>query len=88
MLGVFDTEDEANNFKGFMHSAFAQYIVSLRKPTQDIVNALGWLPELDWSRKWSSADIYKFFNLTPEEISLIETEMVKTMKRHTKYQGE
>jgi site-specific DNA-methyltransferase (adenine-specific) len=85
MLGAFDTQEEANNFKDFMHSALAQYMVSLRKPTHHIVGALGWLPELDWSRPWSSKDLYEFFKLTEDEIHLVETEMAHAMKRHAKY---
>ena len=85
VLGVFDTQSEAENFKGFMHSALIQYIIAIRKPNQHIANALGWVPELDWSKSWSVSDLYTFFKLTVDEINLIETEMAHTMKRHAKY---
>jgi site-specific DNA-methyltransferase (adenine-specific) len=86
VLNVFDDLEEAINFKNFMHSAFAQYVVCVKKPTQHIVGALDWVPELDWTKKWNDKSIYEFFKLTDDEIKLIETEMVKVVERHRKYQ--
>jgi site-specific DNA-methyltransferase (adenine-specific) len=85
MLGAFDTHGEAVSFKEFMHSSLAQYLITLRKPTQHLVGALGWLPELDWSRSWSNKDLYEYFNLSSDEISIIETEVAHAMKRHATY---
>ena len=86
LLKVFDDLKEAENFKGFMHSAFAQYIVYVRKPTHHIVNALGWIPELDWSQQWTDQSIYEFFRLNSDEIKVIESEMANTIRKHRKYQ--
>jgi hypothetical protein len=85
VLAAFDSQEEAENFKGFMHTAFAQYIISVHKPTQDIVGALKWLPELDWTKPWTAQDIYDEFKLTDDEIKLIESEMAHAMRRHAKY---
>jgi hypothetical protein len=34
-----------------------------------------YMPYLDFSRPWTDADLYEYFNLTPEERKIIEEEM-------------
>lgn len=85
VLASLKTFQEAQNLKSFMHTAFAQYLIVARKQNQHIVGALGWLPSLDWSKQWTSADLYSHFGLNEEEVFLIESEMVNTMRRHSRY---
>ncbi len=85
LLHVFGSFEESLNFKKFMHSELAQFMISMKKSTQDVVTALDWLPELDWSIEWTNQKLYDHFKLNEQEILLVKDVVSKTMKRHERY---
>lgn len=52
---------------------FEDKLLSLRKITQDIKpDTCKWIPIVPFDRIWTDEELYKYFDLTPEEIKLIE----------------
>lgn len=72
VLCSFDTEREANNAMSFLTTKLVQYLISLRKNTQDVVSRVfKWVPQLDFSRAWIDDDLVIMFDLVPEEVAHI-----------------
>ncbi len=68
-----DSEVEAKSIESYVRTKLFRYLVSLRKISQDATKSTYlWVPILDWSRTWSDKDLYTKFNLSDEEVSLIE----------------
>jgi site-specific DNA-methyltransferase (adenine-specific) len=74
---AFDTELESTNFSLYIKTNLIKYLIKLRKPTQRVKKDIfEWVPKLDFTRTWTDEELYNYFNLTQEEIDLIE----KTIK--------
>lgn len=72
----FDTEIEAQNFYDFTKTKFVRYIY-LNEGTGTLMPNPQFLPWLsDYSHHWTDEDLYKYFDLTEEEIKEIE-EVIK-----------
>lgn len=68
-----DTEEEANNILKFINTKFFRFLLGLRKISWHTKpSTLKYIPLLDFSREWVDQDLYKEFNLSSEEIDLIE----------------
>jgi hypothetical protein len=83
-------ERECNNLISYIKSQFFRFMVLLRKPTQHTLRKVyGFVPmqdftehsDIDWSKPIAEIDaqLYKKYNLTPDEITFIET-MIKPME--------
>lgn len=69
----FDNLNEAQNFLNFItKSKLCKYIICTYNIDQHIDSTYFLIPWLDWSMPMNDIDIYKYFNFTEEEISLIE----------------
>ena len=69
----FDTEQIARNFLSYFETNLFKYLMSLRKIKQDITKEVfSLIPQVDLSKNWTDQDLYAYFNLTPQEIALIE----------------
>ena len=67
----FNSENEANNFYQFWFTKLGSWICELTHCQQHIQeNMLPFLPT--YKKPWNDADLYEYFNLTPEEIKEIE----------------
>ncbi len=67
-VGPFRTKAEAESVERFLATRFARFLISLRKITQDAGRGTyAWVPQLDWGRDWSDADLAKRYGLTNEE---------------------
>ena len=56
-----------------MNTKFVNKLLSLRKISQDIKpDICKWIPLMDFTKKLNDEDLYEYFNLTQEEIDLIE----------------
>jgi site-specific DNA-methyltransferase (adenine-specific) len=70
-------KNEAENLISYMNTEFCNFFLSLRKNTQNMnPTTLKWIPKVDFSKSWTDAELYIHFNLTQDEINLIE----KTIK--------
>ena len=70
----FETEEESINFFNSLQTKFYMFINRCIK--RDMHVPWWYAPYLgDYTRQWTDADLYKYFNLTPEEITIIEDEI-------------
>lgn len=73
VAGMFDDAQSAENYAHYLCSKFVRFLVLQRKPTQDVrPSVFRFVPMLDMSRRWTDADLYAEFKLTPEEVAYIE----------------
>lgn len=80
VTGSFDTEAQAENLAGFLRSKFARFLIWLRMNTQHVRKDLfAFVPDLDWTRPWTDADLYARYGLTDDEIDVIEHQ-IREMK--------
>jgi hypothetical protein len=78
-----DTEEEAVSLKSYLETKFVNYLLSLRKVSQDIKpDTCKWIPLVSLDQEWSDEKLYKLFNISTEEISKIES-LVLSVNRHT-----
>ena len=70
----FGSEEEAYNFQAYTKTKFFKYIYSTVKIDQNV--PLKFLPFMqDYTHPWTDEMLYEYFNLTPEEIAIIENEI-------------
>ncbi len=74
LLGVFDTEGEAKNFQKYMALKFPRYMLRLTYSSMNISkNNFMFVPCLDFKRTWSDTELYKRYNLSEDEVAVIES---------------
>lgn len=79
VLGVFDSETEANNFAAYQQTRFFRFLVSLRKNTQHLTrDRFSFVPKLDMAEAWDDAKLYARYGITADEVAYIES-MIKEM---------
>ncbi|MCR5136032.1 MAG: Eco57I restriction-modification methylase domain-containing protein [Oscillospiraceae bacterium] len=75
-IGFFDTEAEAVNFRDFMTCKFPRFMMRCTYSSVHISkNNFVFVPKMDYTRVWTDADLYALFELSEDEISLIESTM-------------
>lgn len=69
-----DNETEANNFADYVRSKFFRFLV-LQSVTSISLSKekFGFVPMLDFSKKWTDKDLYSHFELSNEEIKFTES---------------
>ena len=73
----FNTINEAQNFYNSFFTKFYTWLCNITRMQQNLKAEL--LPYLsDYTHSWTDKDLYEYFNLTPEEISIIESEIDET----------
>lgn len=78
VAGLFDTEQEAKNYAGYLRTRFARFLVSLRKSTQDAPKGVyAFIPDLPVDQEWTDAKLYKRYGLTKAEIAYIESQVAE-----------
>ena len=72
------TEEEAKNFLSYLKTRFFRFMLRMRTISQHITREnYMWVPDLeDYSKEWNDRELYTHFNLTQEEITLIENTIV------------
>ena len=76
---VFDTLNEATNYKKYLCTKFARYLLRQAITSVNITReCFAFVPLQDFTRPWTDADLYAKYGLTEEEIALIE-KMIKPM---------
>ena len=65
--------DEALSLLSYMETKYVNYLLSVRKISQDISeNTCKWIPIVPLNKKWNNDEVYKYFEITEEEIKIIE----------------
>ncbi len=75
-IGPFEKEEEAINVQKYMTTKFFRFLLGIRKLKNVYWRVFSFVPYLDFSKQWNDSDLYKKYNLSPEEIDHIET-MIK-----------
>ena len=74
------SKEECYNIISYIKTRFFRYMVSIKKRTQHATASVyQFVPIQDWSKPWTDAELYKKYNLKPEEIAYIES-MIKPME--------
>jgi hypothetical protein len=78
VAGRFDSEVHAERYATYLHTRFARFLISLRKSTQDAPRGVyAFIPDLPLDRTWTDAALYKRYDLSPEEIAFIESQVAE-----------
>jgi site-specific DNA-methyltransferase (adenine-specific) len=75
-LGFFDDEQTAENFRQYMMCKFPRFLLRTTYSSAHVsqINFV-FVPKMDFSRRWSDAELYEYFSLSQAEIDLIENTM-------------
>ncbi|WP_407381299.1 hypothetical protein [Helicobacter sp.] len=74
VLGVFDTESEAQNLISYVRTHFFRFLVGLKKNTHNTTKkTYALVPLQDFSQQWSDEMLYKKYGLSDDEIGYIES---------------
>lgn len=73
---VFDTPIEADNFRKTCMTKFYKFLVKHALTSQNIKNVNKFIPFLGYKKVWTDDMLYKYFNLTQDEIKIIERELL------------
>ena len=77
---VFDTQLEANNYKNYLCTKFARYLLRQAITSVNVTKeCFAFVPLQDFTKPWTDEELYKKYNLTDEEIQFIES-MIKPME--------
>ena len=78
VIGVFDTEEEATNFKRYMLCKFPRYMMRLTYSSMHISkNNFMFVPKMDFTKEWTDRGLYDYFGLSDSEQEIIERTMRK-----------
>ena len=73
LLGTFDTQEEAENFRDYMMCKFPRFLLRLTYSSMNIAKSnFMFVPKLDFRQKWTDEMLYDVYGLTQEERELIE----------------
>jgi hypothetical protein len=65
---------EATSLESYLKCKLPNYLLSLRKITQHIaIETCKWIPLVPLDRIWDDKHIFNYFNMTPNQIKIIET---------------
>jgi site-specific DNA-methyltransferase (adenine-specific) len=74
VIGIFGTQEEAENVAAYMRTRFVRFLVSLRKLTQNITrSSYKFVPALQMDRRWTDADLYQRYGISESEVQFIES---------------
>jgi len=68
-----NNENEAKSLLSYMNTKLINYMLSVRKISQDISeNTCKWIPLAPFDDEWTDDRVYKYFGITDDEIIFIE----------------
>lgn len=77
---VFKTIQEAENYRKYLCTKFARFLLRLGISSVNVTReCFSFVPQQDFSKPWTDAELYKKYNLTDDEIDYIES-MIKPME--------
>jgi site-specific DNA-methyltransferase (adenine-specific) len=72
-IGPFASKSQAESALSYLSCRLTRLLILLHKPSQDTTRKVyAFVPTQDWTRKWTDADLYAKYGLTPGEIEFIE----------------
>ena len=75
----FNSETEAKNFISYLKTRFFRLLVSAMKITQHAQTSVyHFVPMQDFTHPWTDAELFKKYDLTPDEVKYVES-MIKPM---------
>jgi site-specific DNA-methyltransferase (adenine-specific) len=70
---IADTEKEAESIMSYLKTNFANYLLSVRKVSQDVSSeTIKWIPLVPFDRIWNNDSIAQWFNLNDDDKKLID----------------
>lgn len=79
VAGPLSSKVEAESVESYLRTRLARFLVSLRKPAQDVFRGMyRWVPVQPWDRTWTDAALYKKYGITKDERAFIES-MIRPM---------
>ncbi|MES2086180.1 MAG: Eco57I restriction-modification methylase domain-containing protein [Pseudomonadota bacterium] len=79
VAGPLKSKGEAESVESYLRTRLARFLVSLRKPSQDVLRGMyRWVPVQPWDRTWTDADLYEKYDISEDEIAFIES-MIRPM---------
>ena len=67
-----NSKEEAESLVSYMSTEFCQFLLSLRKNTQNMKpDTMKWIPLVPFDRAWSDEMLFDYFKLSQKEINLI-----------------
>lgn len=73
VAGPLKSKTAAESVASYLRTRFARFLVSLRKPSQDVFRGMyRWVPVQQWDQTWTDAALYKKYGITKDEVSFIE----------------
>ena len=76
VAGVFDSEEEAENYASYLRTRFSRFLIGLRKVSMDVSRGnFTFVPNVGFHKTWSDAQLSKKFSLTAEEVAFIESKV-------------
>jgi len=74
-------KDDATSLLSYMKCKLPNFMVSLRKISQDISSSTcKWIPLPPLDREWTDDEVYKYFDLSNDEIKLVQDTKIKGYK--------
>lgn len=71
-IGPFDSEEEQKNCCNYMKTKFFHFLFGLKRISQNTTkDTYSFVPLMNWKEKWNDEKLYKYFELTNEEIDYI-----------------
>lgn len=87
-IGPFDTQAEAESALSYLTCRLTRLLVLLHKPSQHVTRKVyTFVPTQDWTRRWTDADLYAKYGISPAEIEFIE-KVVRPMDLATDLLGD
>ena len=78
VVGAFDTENKALNYKNYLETDFVRFLISLKKNTQDAMKGVyAFVPIQNFEEEWSDERLCSKYNLTEDEIAFIKATVSK-----------
>lgn len=72
-IGPLESKNQAESVLSYLSCRLTRFLILLHKPSQDTTRKVyTFVPTQDWTRRWTDADLYAKYNLSPEEIEFIE----------------
>ena len=76
---VFDTEEEAINYKKYLCTKFARFLLRQAITSVNVTReCFTFVPIQDFTHEWTDSELYDRYNLTPEERKYIEA-LIKSL---------
>lgn len=73
LLGTFDTEKEAENFKNYMMCKLPRFLLRVTYSSMNIAKSnFMFVPKLDFNQFWDDEHLYKLFHISSDEIAFVE----------------